>query len=56
MFLECIKDIDEYNIKKGSLWTVIDNYPGTYFIKIENCNGTKFLINEKWSFHFKFLG
>lgn len=56
MFLECIKDIKEYNIHKGSLWTIIDHYPKTYFIEIENCDNIRFIINEKWASHFKFLG
>lgn len=56
MFLECIEDIKEYNIYKGSLWRVINNFPKVYYIEIENYKGERFIVNEKYSFNFKFLG
>ena len=55
IFLECIKDIPEYGIFKGSLWSVVHTVPKIYYIEIENYEGEHFLINEKWSSHFKFL-
>lgn len=56
MYLECIKDINDYDIHKGSLWKVTRTIPKLYYIEIENCIGENFIINEKWSSYFKFLG
>ena len=57
MYLECIKDIEDYDIHKGSLWRVLDTFPKVYYIEVKNCADNKrFIINEKWSFHFKFIG
>lgn len=56
IFLECIKDIPEYSIFKGSLWSVTHTVPKLYYIEIENHEEKHFMINEKWSSYFKFLG
>lgn len=55
ILLECIKDIKEYGIYKGSLWTVVYTVPKLYYIEIENYEGYHFIINEKWSPYFKFI-
>lgn len=55
ILLEYIKDINEYDIHKGSLWTVIHTVPNVYYIEIEDCTGLRFMINEKWSSYFKFI-
>lgn len=56
MYLECIKDINEYKIFKGSLWKIKNIIPNTYYIEVENYIGERFIINEKWSCYFKFIG